>query len=211
MPGLTRADGLQRMFGFDIGDGVSVLELHGALFPATAQTTGSPADGLSAVHALAGGTSGAEPSVGVPTDGGASAAALERLRGLEDIWIVASPGLVVRPRPTTAPSSARCVARGAAPRVSHRRARHAAAPSCGGAREERGAIDSTRAAIYYPWVTVADPLSAPGRDGHRRRRLNLPPSGFICGIYARNDVEQRRRRRRRPTKSCAARSDSRAT
>ncbi len=45
----------------------------------------------------------------------------------------------------------------------------------------RNLRSSLYAALYYPWVTVADPLS----DG----RLNLPPSGFIAGIYARNDVE----------------------
>ena len=45
----------------------------------------------------------------------------------------------------------------------------------------RNLRSSTHAAIYYPWVTTADPLS----DG----RLNLPPSGFMAGIYARNDVE----------------------
>ena len=45
----------------------------------------------------------------------------------------------------------------------------------------RNLRSSKYAALYYPWVTVADPLS----DG----RLNLPPSGFVAGIYARNDVE----------------------
>jgi phage tail sheath protein FI len=45
----------------------------------------------------------------------------------------------------------------------------------------RNQRSSTRAAIYYPWVTVLNPLVG--------GRLNLPPSGFIAGIYARNDVE----------------------
>ncbi len=45
----------------------------------------------------------------------------------------------------------------------------------------RNLRSSTHAAIYYPWITVADPQG----DG----RLNLPPSGFMAGIYARNDVE----------------------
>jgi hypothetical protein len=59
----------------------------------------------------------------------------------------------------------------------------------GEAREERAQIDSTRAAIYYPWVTVANPLARPGREDIPKE-LNLPPSGFLCGIYARNDTEQ---------------------
>ncbi|MCB8983628.1 MAG: phage tail sheath subtilisin-like domain-containing protein [Ardenticatenaceae bacterium] len=49
-------------------------------------------------------------------------------------------------------------------------------------RQYRGQIDSTHAALYYPWVTTVNPL-----DGEE---INLPPSGFVAGIYARNDVEK---------------------
>ena len=45
----------------------------------------------------------------------------------------------------------------------------------------RGQVDSTHAALYYPWVTIFDPIN--------QDELNLPPSGFVAGIYARNDVE----------------------
>ena len=45
----------------------------------------------------------------------------------------------------------------------------------------RNLRSSKYAAMYYPWVTVANPLG----EG----RLTLPPSGFIAGIYARNDIE----------------------
>jgi len=52
------------------------------------------------------------------------------------------------------------------------------------ARRLRRDFDSSRAALYYPWVLVDDPLA-----GRRRGRpLALPPSGFICGIYARVDA-----------------------
>jgi hypothetical protein len=50
-------------------------------------------------------------------------------------------------------------------------------------RDFRGKFDSTHAALNYPWVTVVDPLDPEGR-----REINLPPSGFACGIYARNDA-----------------------
>lgn len=46
----------------------------------------------------------------------------------------------------------------------------------------RNKRSSKYAALYYPWVTIADPQS----DG----RLNLPPSGFVAGIYARNDINR---------------------
>ncbi len=51
----------------------------------------------------------------------------------------------------------------------------------GDVRQFRGQIDSTHAALYYPWVTINDPVT--------EEELNLPPSGFVAGIYARNDVE----------------------
>ena len=46
----------------------------------------------------------------------------------------------------------------------------------------RGQVDSKHAALYYPWVRILDPIT--------EREIHLPPSGFIAGIYARNDVEQ---------------------
>jgi phage tail sheath protein FI len=52
-------------------------------------------------------------------------------------------------------------------------------------RNLRGTIDSTHAALYYPWVTVDDPLAV-GEPAE----LSLPPSGFVAGIYARNDTER---------------------
>jgi phage tail sheath protein FI len=49
-------------------------------------------------------------------------------------------------------------------------------------RNMRARLDSKYAAMYYPWVTVLDPVS--------RKEINLPPSGFVAGIYARNDIER---------------------
>src|SRR5262249_25718397 len=49
-------------------------------------------------------------------------------------------------------------------------------------RAFRAGIDTTRAALYYPWVRVFDPLT--------EREINLPPSGFVSGIYARVDVDR---------------------
>jgi hypothetical protein len=50
-----------------------------------------------------------------------------------------------------------------------------------GIREYRALLDTTRAALYYPWVIINDPIT--------NQDLTLPPSGFMAGIYARNDVE----------------------
>jgi phage tail sheath protein FI len=49
-------------------------------------------------------------------------------------------------------------------------------------RALRARFDSTYAALYYPWVTILDPVT--------RKEINLPPSGFVTGIYARNDINR---------------------
>ena len=54
-------------------------------------------------------------------------------------------------------------------------------------REFRGKFDSTRAALYHPWIEVLDPLER-AAQGAPPRRVLLPPSGFVTGIYARNDI-----------------------
>jgi phage tail sheath protein FI len=46
-------------------------------------------------------------------------------------------------------------------------------------RRLRARFDSTYAALYYPWVRILDPLTD--------TEINVPPSGFVCAIYARND------------------------
>ncbi len=56
-------------------------------------------------------------------------------------------------------------------------------------RTFRGRFDSKYAALYHPWVEIFDPLSRPSQ-GAPPDRILLPPSGFVTGIYARNDVER---------------------
>jgi phage tail sheath protein FI len=189
MAGTTRADHLERLFAFDIGGSVTSSALHAALFP-PARTSGDILEGLSAAHRLDGGESGAEPGVGVPTEDGTYAAAFEQLRGLEDISIVAAPGHSSFSRTNYQAVQRALLSHVALPRA-YRIAVLDTPPNQlpGEAREERAQIDSTRAALYYPWITVANPLARPGREDVARE-INLPPSGFLCGIYARNDVEQ---------------------
>jgi uncharacterized protein len=49
-------------------------------------------------------------------------------------------------------------------------------------RAMRGQFDSSWAAFYYPWVTILDPIT--------NQPNNMPPSGFVAGIYARNDFNR---------------------
>jgi len=48
-------------------------------------------------------------------------------------------------------------------------------------KAQRAKIDSTHAPMFYPWVRILDPVT--------EVEIDLPPSGFVAGIYARNDVE----------------------
>ncbi|HEY2031754.1 MAG TPA: phage tail sheath subtilisin-like domain-containing protein [Myxococcales bacterium] len=49
-------------------------------------------------------------------------------------------------------------------------------------QDMRARFDSSYAAFYYPWVRVLDPVT--------RVPIFLPPSGFVAGIYARNDLNR---------------------
>jgi len=49
-------------------------------------------------------------------------------------------------------------------------------------RATRALIDSKHAAFYYPWIRILDPVT--------HTEINLPPSGFVAGIYARVDRER---------------------
>jgi phage tail sheath protein FI len=56
-------------------------------------------------------------------------------------------------------------------------------------RRFRGKFDSKYAALYHPWIVTLDPLER-AAQGAPPRKLLLPPSGFVCGIYARTDIER---------------------
>ncbi|MBN2393301.1 MAG: phage tail sheath family protein [Anaerolineae bacterium] len=47
-------------------------------------------------------------------------------------------------------------------------------------RMDIAGFDSSYAAMYYPWITVMDPAT--------NRPINIPPSGHMAGIWARNDA-----------------------
>src|SRR5262249_44358809 len=49
-------------------------------------------------------------------------------------------------------------------------------------RAMRSRFDSSYGALYYPWIRILDPLS--------QNEINVPPSGCVAGIYARNDINR---------------------
>ncbi len=133
-------------------------------------------------HTLSGGTDGGEPS------GAEYKSALDRLIAVEDISIVATPG-------SSAYSSARETVRELIKHVETRRSYRIAVVDSlmnegdDGVKKFRSEMDSKYAGLYYPWVVVANPLAKMGDDSIPRE-IKLPPSGFVCGIYARNDIER---------------------
>lgn len=174
-----RADHLQNTFAIDVGGSVSAIALHDALFDgAEANAQGN----LERRFTLSGGLDGAAPT------SAEYALALGEIASLEDVSIVAAPGSSAYP-------DGQAIRNTLIAHASARRAYRIAVldtppgQTPGQVRALRGQMDSTRAALYYPWVVVSNPNARPGRDDIPRE-IALPPSGYVCGIYARNDVER---------------------
>ena len=195
-----RADQLENLFAITVGDNVTGLMLHDALFG----DLDADAQGVRDDIALAGGTDGGEP--------GAEdyALALGQIASLEDVSIVAAPGSSAYADPIPQGVNGALIAHAEA-----RRAYRIAvldtppAQTPGQARTLRGQMDSRYAALYFPWVVVPNPLARPGREDIPRE-ITLPPSGFVAASTPATTSSAACTRRRR-TRSCAARCGSRST
>ncbi|MGC3984321.1 MAG: phage tail sheath subtilisin-like domain-containing protein [Pseudorhodoferax sp.] len=181
----SRAEALNNLVMADVGADVDAF----ALLAAVRALPAVPGDAEGRrLLALAGGSDGSAPTLGAETTEGSYAAALALLSGLEDVSIVAAPG-------SSAYAEGPAVQNALIAHAERRRAYRIAVLDCaprqtpGDMRTARGRVDSRHAALYYPWVVVANPLARPGRDDIPRE-IELPPSGFVTGIYARNDVQR---------------------
>lgn len=118
------------------------------------------------------------------------ATGLEALGELEDIAIVAVPDGGAMQSPEAIQAVADNLI-GHAEKYRYRIAvvDAAANSSLSDIREFRGKFDSKYAALYHPWIEILDPLF-PAVPGVPPRKLLLPPSGFVTGIYARSDIER---------------------
>ena len=106
--------------------------------------------------ALASGSDG----TGAPADTDYTSA-LNRLLALEDISIVAAPGASAFTAPTPASVNQLLIGHAEARRA-YRIAVLDTPPSLepGGVRTLKSLIDSKYAALYYPWIRVANPVAA---------------------------------------------------
>lgn len=164
-----RIDQLENTYAIEIGTAVDGFRLREILSTVTAATQ------------VAGGSDGAEPTSAAYT------APLATLATLEDISIVAAPGYS---------SFARAARQGIQDAlITHAETRRAYRIAVLDTPREqtpttaltvKSRIDSSYAALYHPWVFASNPLAQPGNESIPREIL-LPPSGFVSGIYARND------------------------
>lgn len=188
-------------------DGLGLLQAFFAAYPSPAtpssaatlpnvlQTLSSTTAQRTITVQLQGGTDGALPALsdyegtGNPTDIVPSPkTGLVQFEDIEDISIVAAPGSTYQMDLGGPGSVAYGVALGIMQElVAHcenMKYRIAVLDSGNGENLNqvsalRGQFDSSYAALYYPWVRVLDPITS--------NPIYLPPSGFICGIYANND------------------------
>lgn len=140
---------------------------------------------------LANGDDGDQPG---PADYAGSEGAIDGIKSglrcledLEDISIVAAPGSTFDFSDDGGTNHAQAVARRLISHCERMRYRVAVLDSVNGnilseVRDYRSVFDSTRASLYYPWIRTFDPLT--------EQYIHVPPSGSVCGIYARNDVER---------------------
>ncbi len=138
---------------------------------------------------LQGGADGTRPNQAayLGLDLGQERSGLRSLEGLDDVSIVAAPGSTSDILQNGSSSDGMSIQQHLINHAERMRYRIAVLDSPDGAilsqiRDHRGKLDSTHAALYYPWITISDPVT--------ETEIDTPPSGFIAGIYARNDVER---------------------
>lgn len=143
---------------------------------------GGTADGQELRVELSGGSNGTMDAVNAGvfngTDGGpGKRTGIEAFQEITDVSIMAVPGV------TDANVQAKLIAH--CENLASRFAVLDAPLECTGVDElnvHRSAYDTSYAALYAPWVQVYDPLL--------KRPALIPPSGSICGIYARTDIQR---------------------
>lgn len=172
-----RIDQLENTFAIDIGTKVTDFGVHEILAGVT-----------DTIH-LKDGTKGTDGSVPVTANyNDTEVGPLAMLAAIEDISIVAAPGYSSLSEKIDREGIQDALITHAEARRAYRIAvldtPPAQTPTTALAIKSR--IDSTYAALYHPWVFSANPLAKPGNESIPREIL-LPPSGFVCGIYARND------------------------
>jgi phage tail sheath protein FI len=175
-------DQLENQISFTLGGTLTPVSLYQAIFG----STGSPATVAAAspvTYTLSGGDDGLEPQ---STD---YANALAPLTALEDIAIVSAPGSGFFSDNGNSQNIINALITHVTQQRAYRIAILETPPNQLATENEnvRSQIDSSYAALYVPWVNTPNPLSSTGSS--IPSEIAVPPSGFIAGIYARNDEQ----------------------
>ena len=143
---------------------------------------GAPPESESLRIELSGGLNGTMDAVNAGTfngvdNGPGKRTGIEAFQEISDVSIMAVPGI------TDANVQAKLIAHceGLTSRFAVLDAPQDAT-SVNDLNEHKRAYDTSYAALYAPWVQVFDPSL--------KRPTFLPPSGSVCGIYARTDIER---------------------
>jgi phage tail sheath protein FI len=179
-----RTDGFESPIWFDVGARLTAFDLLAAI-AALLPPAGSGES--RACIPMNGGTDGDAPTCGDADSPGSYASALAIAAGLDEVSVVAAPG-------ASAYADAQAIENQLIAHAEDVRYRIAVLDSGpqqtpGAVRDARARIDSSHAALYYPWVIVANPNTAPGCTD-ASAEISVPPSGFIAGLYARNDRDR---------------------
>ena len=178
----SSADALGNPVRIEIGPDATPLELRDALVPANSPQTDQKIP--ERVADVVGGLDG----TGTP-DPVSYQNALDSLLALEDVSIVAAPGSSSFPAPAPAAINQSLIGHAEARRA-YRIAVLDTPPNLeiGDVRTLKSLIDSKYAALYYPWIRISNPAAA--TDPTQPGEIDVPPSGAVCGIYARSDVQR---------------------
>src|ERR1051325_7754375 len=180
--GNGRADHVNRLFRFDVADSVTAVELANVFKPVN-----EGKDNETPAAFVVGDKDGTAGTDAVPGEQ-LWREALNVIAGIDDVSIVAAPGHIDQ---TIGDKIRLALIQHAEKARSYRIAvldpPKAQTPTQ--ARDYKANIDSKYAALYYPWVIAPNPLFNPN-DPREDAELTLPPSGFLCGIYARSDTER---------------------
>lgn len=177
-----RIDALENQVAFVMGKNLkTAMDVFTDLFGTWTDPTWTDArTAATKIFTLNGGNDGAEPG-NADYD-----TALNALDSLEDVAIVAAPGSSIY-------AAADAIVNTLILHVEKPRAYRVAVldtpPNQIGSqvKDVRSKIDSSYAALYTPWVVTPNPLSRPGLS--LPDEVTVPPSGFMAGIYARNDTQ----------------------
>ena len=179
--------------GGSLADGLAVLDTFFTYSSGLSAALNDPASSLSdrSIEVLLeGGNDGMRPTsaeyMGKADEDKAIKTGLMAFEDLEDISIVAAPGATYGYQGSylSEASTINSLLISHAEQMRYR----IAVLDCGNGqtiadvRAMRSRLDSKYAALYYPWVRVLDPIT--------RKEIFLPPSGFVTGIYCRNDINR---------------------